>query len=85
MGERADTGCEMAVVGVVDTGAGVRPEEQPRLFKAFEQLSSGKSKTEGTGLGLYVSGRLAPLLGGRIDFESVYGKGSRFTLLVPKA
>jgi len=85
LGERADAGGEMAVVEVVDTGAGVRPEEQPRLFKAFEQLSSGKSRTEGTGLGLYVSGRLAALLGGRIDFTSEYGTGSRFTVLVPKA
>jgi signal transduction histidine kinase len=83
--ERAETTGGMAMVAVVDTGPGVRPEEQPKLFRAFEQLSSAKSKTEGTGLGLYVSGRLAALLGGRIDFDSVYGKGSRFTLLVPKA
>jgi len=38
-----------------------------------------KSKTEGTGLGLYVSGKLATLLGGRIDFESEYGRGSRLS------
>jgi len=85
LGEQAGTGGDMAVIAVVDTGAGLRPEEQSRLFSAFEQLSSAKSKTEGTGLGLYVSGKLAALLGGRIDFKSEYGKGSRFTLLVPKA
>jgi len=85
LGERADGNGGMATVAVVDTGVGVRPEEQPRLFTAFEQLSSAKSRTEGTGLGLYVSGKLAALLGGRIDFKSEYGKGSRFTLLVPKA
>ncbi len=85
LGERADANGGMATVAVVDTGAGVRPEEERRLFGAFEQLGSAKSKTEGTGLGLYVSGKLAALLGGRIDFKSEYGKGSRFTLLVPKA
>jgi len=85
LGELTDAGGGMATVAVVDTGAGVRPEEQPRLFGAFEQLSSAKSSPEGTGLGLYVSSRLAALLGGRIDFASVYGRGSRFTLLVPKA
>jgi len=85
LGERADATGGMAVVDVVDTGAGVRPEEQPRLFSAFEQLGSTKSKTDGTGLGLYVSGKLAALLGGRIDFKSEYGRGSCFTLLVPKA
>jgi signal transduction histidine kinase len=85
LGERADAIGGMAVVDIVDTGAGVRPEEQPRLFSAFEQLGSIKSKTDGTGLGLYVSGKLAALLGGRIDFKSEYGRGSCFTLLVPKA
>jgi protein-histidine pros-kinase len=85
LGERADVTGAMAVVDVVDTGAGVRPEEQPRLFSAFEQLGSTKSRADGTGLGLYVSGKLAALLGGRIDFKSEYGRGSRFTLLVPKA
>ena len=84
LGERADGNGGMATVAVVDTGAGVRPEEQPRLFTAFVQLGSAKSRTEGTGLGLYVSGKLAALLGGRIDCKSEYGKGSRFTLLVPK-
>jgi len=85
LGEQAETAGAMAMVSIVDTGAGVLPEEQPKLFQAFEQLSSARSKTEGTGLGLYVSGRLAALLGGRIDFKSEYGRGSRFTVLLPKA
>jgi len=85
LGERAETAGAMAVVDVIDTGAGVRSEEQPRLFSAFEQLGSARFKTGGTGLGLHLSGKLAALLGGRIDFESEYGRGSRFTVLVPKA
>ncbi len=75
----------LAAVDVIDTGIGVRPEDQPKLFQAFEQLRSGMILREGTGLGLYLSGRLAALIGARIEFESEYGKGSRFTLLVPKA
>ena len=39
---------------------------------------------EGTGLGLHLSNKLAALIGGRIEFESVYGQGSCFTVLVPK-
>ena len=70
-------------INVVDTGVGMKAEEQARLFQAFEQLdTSNARKQEGTGLGLYLSQKLAGLLGGRIDFESVYGQGSRFTLSI---
>ncbi len=75
----------LAVVHVIDTGIGVRPEDRPKLFQAFEQVRPGMALREGTGLGLYLSGRLAALIGGRIEFESEYGKGSCFTVLVPKA
>ena len=74
-----------AAIDIIDTGIGVRTEDQPQLFLAFEQLRSGKSLREGTGLGLYVSAKLAALIGGRIEFESEFGKGSRFTVLLPKA
>ena len=85
LSERSDGGKVNVVIDVIDTGQGVKVEDQPRLFQAFKQISAGKSNQEGTGLGLYVSGRLAGLLGGRIEFESEYGKGSRFTVLLPKA
>jgi len=75
---------ELAAVAVIDTGIGVLPADQPRLFRAFSQLSSGK-ESQGTGLGLYISGKLAALIGGRIEIQSQYGKGSRFTVLLPKA
>jgi signal transduction histidine kinase len=74
-----------AAVDVIDTGIGVRQEDQPKLFMAFKQLHPGTVLREGSGLGLYLSGRLAALIGGRIEFESEYGRGSRFTVLVPKA
>jgi signal transduction histidine kinase len=79
------TGENLAAIEVIDTGVGVKPEEQPRLFRAFQQLQAGRPRSEGTGLGLYLSGRLAELIQGRIEFESEYGKGSRFTLLIPRA
>ncbi len=85
LSERDGASGDLAAIDVIDTGVGVKPEEQPRLFRAFQQLHAGKPRTEGTGLGLYLSGRLAELIQGRIEFESEYGKGSRFTLLIPKA
>ncbi len=74
---------KLTEISVTDTGVGMKAEEQARLFQAFEQLdTSNTRKHEGTGLGLYLSQKLAALLGGRIDFESVYGQGSRFTLSI---
>ena len=75
----------LAAIDVIDTGVGVKSEEQAKLFRAFQQLQAGKPGREGTGLGLYLCGRLAELIHGRIEFESEFGKGSRFTLLIPKA
>lgn len=85
LSERDGASGELAAIDVIDTGVGVKPEEQAQLFRAFEQLQAGKPRREGTGLGLYLSARLAELIQGRIEFESEYEKGSRFTLLIPKA
>jgi len=66
---------------VVDTGVGIRPEDQVKLFQAFERIEpAGGRRQEGTGLGLHLSEKLANLLGGRIDVESNVGKGTTFTL-----
>jgi protein-histidine pros-kinase len=68
---------------VTDTGIGIRPEDQPRLFAAFERLGApGVPRPEGTGLGLHVSQKFASLLGGRIECTSTYGEGSTFTLVL---
>jgi len=82
--EREDNGRMLVIIDVIDTGYGIRCEDQARLFQAFKQIDASKSNQEGTGLGLYLSGRLTALLGGRIELESEFGKGSRFTLLIPK-
>ena len=69
---------------VTDTGIGIKPENMALLFEAFRQVDgSARRRYEGAGLGLYLSRRLAGLLGGDIRAESEYGKGSRFTLTLP--
>ena len=68
---------------VIDTGIGIRVEDQPKLFKAFARVGGGKGRrTDGTGLGLHLSQKLAELLGGQINLESEPGKGSRFSLVL---
>ncbi len=70
---------------VRDTGVGVRPADQARIFDEFEQLGSrtGDGAERGTGLGLAISRRLAHLLGGELTLESLPGEGSTFTLWLP--
>jgi signal transduction histidine kinase len=71
-------------ISVSDTGIGIKEEDMPNLFKEFSQLeSSYDKKYEGTGLGLALTRRLVELHGGRIWVESEYGKGSRFTFVIP--
>ncbi len=73
-------------LSVHDTGIGIRPEDQPKLFQPFSQVERiGPRRHEGTGLGLQVSQKLAELLGGQINFKSEYGKGSTFTLSLPES
>jgi PAS domain S-box-containing protein len=68
-------------ISVTDTGVGIKPEDQAKLFNAFARLESGSAqREEGTGLGLHLSQKLAGLLGGRITFQSEPGKGSIFAV-----
>ena len=72
-------------ISVADTGLGIRPEDQAKLFTAFSQVTSRTGQAqEGTGLGLHLSQKLAEALGGRIVLKSEYGRGSTFTLVLPE-
>jgi signal transduction histidine kinase len=70
-------------VSVSDSGPGIAPEDQVRIFEEFQQAAAGKEQREGTGLGLALSKRLVELHGGRIWVESGPGKGSRFVFTLP--
>ena len=66
-------------VSVADTGQGIKKEDIKRLFGAFEQVDALKNKgKEGTGLGLTISSQLVEMMGGRLEVQSEYGKGSEF-------
>lgn len=78
-------GVKVTTISVVDTGIGIRDEDQARLFDAFTQVGIGARRiSESTGLGLHLSRKLAELLGGVLSFESRIGHGSRFTLTLPE-
>jgi signal transduction histidine kinase len=70
-------------VSVADTGPGIAPEDQARIFEEFQQTELGAKARDGTGLGLALSKRLIELQGGRIWVESELGRGSRFTFAIP--
>ena len=72
------------VTRVVDTGIGIKPEDMPKLFHAFQQAGTMVTRRhEGTGLGLFICRKLAQMLGGEIHVESEWGVGSTFTFALP--
>ncbi|UVI38937.1 sensor histidine kinase [Qipengyuania spongiae] len=72
-----------AIICVADQGQGLAPEQQERVFDKFERL--GRSGDGGSGLGLYISRRIARAMDGDLTVESAPGQGARFTLSVPAA
>jgi GAF domain-containing protein len=72
-------------ISVSDTGIGIAPEDQPKIFEEFRQVGSDYAhKTEGTGLGLTLAKKFVELHGGKIWVTSEVGKGSTFTFTLPE-
>ena len=70
-------------VEVEDTGPGISPDEQGKLFRHFEQTITGQQAGTGTGLGLAISQEFVRLMGGAITVNSQVGKGSVFLIQLP--
>jgi signal transduction histidine kinase/CheY-like chemotaxis protein/HPt (histidine-containing phosphotransfer) domain-containing protein len=72
-------------IAVIDTGRGIKKEDQKKLFSEFVQIDVMQNRgIEGTGLGLAITRRLCHLMGGDITVESEYGKGTVFTVVIPQ-
>ncbi|MDP9321639.1 MAG: GAF domain-containing sensor histidine kinase [Chloroflexota bacterium] len=75
---------DQALVSVRDSGIGIAPDDQARIFEEFRQVGSGTpAASEGTGLGLTLTKALVELHGGRIWVQSEIGKGSTFSFTLP--
>lgn len=71
-------------ISVTDTGIGISHEDQERLFQPFSQLETGMNRRyNGSGLGLVITKSLVELMDGSISFNSIPGKGSRFSISLP--
>ena len=76
--------CELLIV-VQDTGIGIKKEKIDHLFTKFDRLDVEKNTTvEGTGLGLAITKQLVEMMGGKINVQSTFGKGSMFMVTIPQ-
>jgi signal transduction histidine kinase len=83
--QEQDSGRDSIMLAVADTGIGMTPEQMAKLFQEFSQASSTTaSKYGGTGLGRAISRRFCQMMGGDITVESELGRGSTFTIRLPR-
>jgi len=84
MTARRNTNDRTMTLSVSDTGIGIAPLDQDKIFEDFRQLDNSPTRAYGgTGLGLSICRRLAQMIDGRITLQSEVGKGSTFTLTLP--
>jgi signal transduction histidine kinase/CheY-like chemotaxis protein len=82
---RPEPGADAVRFSVADTGIGIAPEDQERIFEEFSQLDNPiQKRVKGTGLGLPLTKKLAALLGGTVSVTSTPGVGSTFSVVVPR-
>lgn len=83
-GDQGADAIERVRISVIDTGPGIAPEDQARLFQKFLQLDASHTREHtGTGLGLAICRELATMLQGEIQLVSEVGRGSMFSLILP--
>ena len=83
--QRAENGRDWITISVSDTGIGMTPEQIGKLFQEFSQATSTTaSRYGGTGLGLVISKRFCQMMGGDITVDSEPGRGSTFTIRLPR-
>ena len=76
----------MVAISVADTGIGIAPEHLPRIFERFYRVDRSRSRAlGGTGLGLSIVKHIATSHGGDVEVKSIEGRGTRFSLLLPRA
>jgi signal transduction histidine kinase/CheY-like chemotaxis protein len=80
-----DRGPEQAGIVIADTGHGISPDDLERIFVPFERLGAEQTETEGTGIGLPLARALTLAMGGQLTVASTVGRGSAFTITLPRA
>jgi signal transduction histidine kinase/HPt (histidine-containing phosphotransfer) domain-containing protein/ActR/RegA family two-component response regulator len=83
--ENPEENTVILVFKIADSGQGMKEEDVEKLFDEYSRFNTEANRTtEGTGLGMSITGKLAAMMGGNIQVESAYGKGSVFTVSIPQ-